>query len=76
MCTRSTDAAYIERWGTDTFEERYGKYGLTSIWDWGPDSGIKPCRLYLRHCVLAVRKQVRAVLIHNFPSHRHCPPLG
>ena len=47
------------------FAEKYERYGLASIWDdsrsdsRSDDSrseGILPCRVYLRHCVLAAEK--------------------
>ncbi|KAL7483000.1 hypothetical protein ACHAW6_008643 [Cyclotella cf. meneghiniana] len=53
MCRRSTDEAYIERWGKSHFDEQYTKYGIDTIWNWKRDSGLKPCPVYLRHCVLA-----------------------
>jgi hypothetical protein len=31
---------------------------VSTIWGWGSDSGILPCPVYLRHCVLAAQKQV------------------
>ena len=55
LCTRSTDAAYIQRWGKDRFDTNYGTYGLDTIWGYGPESGLRPCRVYLRHCVLAAQ---------------------
>ena len=58
ICSASTDAAFIERWGQDTFDAKYVSYGIHSIWDdWGTDSGIRPCPVYLRHCVLATSKE-------------------
>ena len=60
LCTSSTDDAYIRQWGEDRFQQKYGGNGstspLTTLWGWGPDSGLKPCRVYLRHCVLAAKK--------------------
>mmetsp|Transcript_15168 Transcript_15168/g.51156 ORF Transcript_15168/g.51156 Transcript_15168/m.51156 type:complete len:82 (-) Transcript_15168:324-569(-) len=32
----------------------YGSYGLSTIWNWQGE--ILPCRVYLRHCVLACSK--------------------
>ena len=55
LCTRWTDAAYIQRWGKDRFDTNYGTYGLDTIWGYGPESGLRPCRVYLRHCVLAAQ---------------------
>ena len=55
LCRRSTDEAYLERWGAAHFEESYGKYGVTTIWNWSADSGLRPCAVYLRHCYLAAQ---------------------
>ena len=33
------------------------QYGVTTIWN---DPDIKPCRTYLRHCVLASQKRGKA----------------
>jgi len=53
LCTASTDEEYLKKWGRERFEEHYGQYGVSTIWSWQPDSGLRPCALYLRHCVLA-----------------------
>jgi len=58
MCICSTDDEVTRRWGDGYIEMTYGKRGVKSIWDWGEDSGILPCPIYLRHCVLAASKQV------------------
>ena len=29
---------------------------ISSVWDWGPASGLLPASVYLRHCLLAVEK--------------------
>lgn len=55
VCKRSTDEAYIKRWGKKNFEENYGKYGIDTIWNWSEDSGLRPCAVYLRHCYLAAK---------------------
>lgn len=55
LCTRSTDEKYIELWGDKRFQENYSKYNINTIWNWGIDSGLKPCGPYLRHCVLAAK---------------------
>jgi hypothetical protein len=56
ICRRSTDEAYLSRWGRDHFDEQYAKYGVHTIWNWERDSGLKPCPVYMRHCVLASQK--------------------
>ena len=53
ICRRSTDDAYIALWGKEHFENKFLKYGVETIWDWPKDSGLRPCPVYLRHCVLA-----------------------
>jgi len=55
LCTRYSDKGFVERWGKDRFEENYGKYGIKTIWGWERDSGLRPCRVYLRHCYLAAQ---------------------
>ena len=55
LCTRYTDEGFVERWGQRRFEENYGKYNIRTIWGWEPDSGLLPCRVYLRHCYLAAQ---------------------
>ena len=59
MCTRSTDDDVLARPG---LREKYARhlepaFGSSSIWGWGPDSGILPCPVYCRHCVLASRRE-------------------
>jgi hypothetical protein len=55
ICTRSTDEAYVKRWGTDRFQEDFQKYGIDTIWGWSKESGLRPCAVYLRHCYLAAK---------------------
>ena len=55
VCKRSTDEAFIQRWGKEHFESAYGKYGIDTIWGWSEDSGLRPCAVYLRHCYLAAK---------------------
>ncbi|POM60706.1 hypothetical protein PHPALM_30412 [Phytophthora palmivora] len=56
MCTRWSDEEYIAKRGQGTFDTKYKAYGLDTIWGWDAHSGILPCRVYLRHCLLAVKK--------------------
>lgn len=56
ICLCSSDAAYVERWGQDRFDELYVANGLTKIWGWPLDSGLLPCACYLRHCALAAER--------------------
>merc|ERR1712196_399917 len=54
MCVPSTDFEVLDN---RRLRAKYAKYGLTSIWDeWDENSGIRPCRVYCRHCVLATTK--------------------
>lgn len=55
LCTRASDDAYIQRWGRERFDEHYTKYGITTIWNWNESSTLRPCAVYLRHCVLAAK---------------------
>ena len=54
VCCRYSDREYRQfRCKSDEeYYRRYGQYGVEQIWD---IPGILPCRLYLRHCVLAAR---------------------
>ena len=57
ICSASTDEAFVERWGQGVFDAKYVQgCGVPTIWGYGPDSGIRPCPTYLRHCVLATSK--------------------
>lgn len=55
ICTRSTDEAFLKRWGEERFNEHFRKYGIETIWGWTPDSGLRPCAIYMRHCYLAAK---------------------
>ena len=55
ICARSTDEAYLKRWGVDRFNVNYKRFGLDTIWGWSKDSGIRPCAVYLRHCYLSAK---------------------
>lgn len=55
LCSRSSDEAFIARWGRHRYNSKY-KGVAESIWNYKPDSGLRPCAVYLRHCVLAVQK--------------------
>jgi hypothetical protein len=62
ICTRSTDQAYVDRWGQDRFDRHYRQFGVETIWGYGPDSGLRPCAVYLRHCYLAAKSLGRLCL--------------
>jgi hypothetical protein len=55
LCTQSTDHEYVLRWGAARFQEQFGQFGLSTIWHWPYNSGIRPCGVYLRHCYLAAQ---------------------
>lgn len=55
LCSRSSDEAFVARWGRHRYNSKY-KEVVDSIWNYKPDSGLRPCAVYLRHCVLAVQK--------------------
>jgi hypothetical protein len=55
ICRRSTDEKYLSRWGHDHFNRQYKQYGIDTIWNWDKESKLKPCPVYMRHCVLASR---------------------
>jgi hypothetical protein len=53
ICAMNTDENYRKtRCAPEEWERKYGKHGLTSIWR----DDVLPCRVYLRHCVLAATK--------------------
>ena len=41
ICRRSTDEAYIARWGQERFQKNYLDYDINTIWGW--TEGIRPC---------------------------------
>ena len=55
LCSCSSDEEYILRWGQERFNEHYGKYNITTIWNWSPSSELRPCATYLGHRVLSAR---------------------
>ena len=61
LCCRGSDAAYVARWGREKYAAATNA-AAPFIWDWKPDSGLRPCAVYLRHCVLAVTKAGPAAL--------------
>ena len=54
--SRSTASSSNASNAAQVFAEKYERYGLASIWDDSRSAGILPCRVYLRHCVLAAEK--------------------
>jgi len=54
MCARWNDDEYRRvRCPPDEWKRRYGVHGVQRIW---MQDSIFPCRVYLRHCVLAASK--------------------
>lgn len=52
LCAKNTDDNYrARRCPPEEFERRWAKHGVTKIWR----DDILPCRVYLRHCVLAAQ---------------------
>ena len=53
VCCRYSDEEYRELRCADDNEyyQRYGRFGIDKIWR----DDVLPCRVYLRHCVLAAR---------------------
>lgn len=67
LCTRYSDEEYFLnrcKGSEDIFYQRYGRYGITKIWL----DDILPCRVYLRHCVLAA-KNLSEAAYDNFLDH-------
>lgn len=62
LCCRSTDAAFLARVGQEGFDRWTTDIGVPTVWGWEKDSGLKPCGVYLRHCVLAATKMGSACL--------------
>ena len=50
LCARNTDEAYrSRRCPPDEFQRRWAVHGVEQVWR----DDVLPCRVYLRHCVLA-----------------------
>ena len=65
ICARNSDQAYRQsRCPQEEWERRYGRHGLSSIWR----DDVLPCRVYLRHCVLAAKGH-GAKVEKNFLDH-------
>nr|XP_009389877.1 PREDICTED: uncharacterized protein LOC103976410 [Musa acuminata subsp. malaccensis] len=73
VCARYSDEEYFQircKGNKDIFFQHYGRYNIQKIWR----DDILPCRIYLRHCVLAARNLGEAAyenfLDHTFISDR------
>ena len=56
LCKASNDADYVKQWGQKRFDDEYTSRGISTIWNWSRDSGLRPCPAYLRHCVIASQR--------------------
>ena len=55
ICEKSSDAHFrktICKDSDETYHSLYGRWGVAQIWD---RTDVLPCRVYLRHCVLAAQ---------------------
>ncbi|EPS59444.1 hypothetical protein M569_15363, partial [Genlisea aurea] len=67
LCARYSDEEYFLnrcQGNVDVLYQQYGRYGIEKIWV----DDILPCRLYLRHCVLAA-KNLSETAYDNFLDH-------
>lgn len=58
-CSSDSNEVYIERWGEAQYAEKLRQYDLCGIWGLSINKDIKPCSVYLRHCLLAARGRSR-----------------
>ncbi|PIA44291.1 hypothetical protein AQUCO_01700118v1 [Aquilegia coerulea] len=69
LCGRYSDEEYFQdrcKGSKEIYFERYGRYNIHKIWR----DDILPCRIYLRHCVLAA-KNLGDVALNNFLDHTY-----
>lgn len=67
LCARYSDEEYFQircKGNKDIYFQNYGKYNIHKIWR----DDILPCRVYLRHCVLAA-KNLGEAAYDNFLDH-------
>ncbi|KAM7463113.1 hypothetical protein LguiA_031234 [Lonicera macranthoides] len=67
LCARYSDDEYFQnrcKGSQEIYFQRYGRYNIDKIWR----DDILPCRVYLRHCVLAAKNLGDAVY-NNFVDH-------
>ncbi|XP_027164497.1 uncharacterized protein LOC113764722 isoform X1 [Coffea eugenioides] len=67
LCARYSDEEYFQnrcKGNQEIFFQRYGRYGIQKIWH----DDILPCRVYLRHCVLAA-ENLGDLVYNNFVDH-------
>ncbi|KAE9455157.1 hypothetical protein C3L33_12924, partial [Rhododendron williamsianum] len=67
LCARFSDEEYLQircKGSQEVYFQRYGRYNIHKIWR----DDILPCRVYLRHCVLAA-KSLGDAAYNNFLDH-------
>ncbi|KAL5713183.1 hypothetical protein ACHQM5_015285 [Ranunculus cassubicifolius] len=67
LCGRYSDEEYFRdrcKGSKEIYFQRYGRYNIHQIWR----DDILPCRVYLRHCVLAA-KNLSDIAYNNFLDH-------
>ncbi|KAG8502198.1 hypothetical protein CXB51_002101 [Gossypium anomalum] len=67
LCTRYSDEEFFQircKGNKDIYFQHYGRYNIEKIWR----DDILPCRVYLRHCVLAA-KNLGDIAFNNFLDH-------
>ncbi|KAG6731717.1 hypothetical protein I3842_01G143200 [Carya illinoinensis] len=67
LCARSSDEEFFQvrcKGSKEIYFQHYGRYNIDKIWR----NDILPCRVYLRHCVLAA-KNLSNVAYDNFLDH-------
>ncbi|KAJ1692080.1 hypothetical protein LUZ63_008778 [Rhynchospora breviuscula] len=69
LCARYSDEEYFQvrcQGSKEIYHERYGRYNIQKIWR----DDILPCRIYLRHCILAA-KNLGEPAYSNFLDHTY-----
>ncbi|XVE82199.1 hypothetical protein DITRI_Ditri15bG0128300 [Diplodiscus trichospermus] len=67
LCARYSDEEFFQvrcKGSKDIYFQHYGRYNIDNIWR----DDILPCRVYLRHCVLAA-KNLGDIAYNNFLDH-------
>ncbi|PIN08410.1 hypothetical protein CDL12_19011 [Handroanthus impetiginosus] len=68
LCARYSDEEYLLKRckGSKEIFQRFGRYGIHKIWL----DDMLPCRVYLRHCVLAA-ENLSEIVYNNFLDHTY-----
>lgn len=58
LCVRGSDELIKKKGLWPRYEAMFDAARLTprTCWDWGVESGLKPCPTYLRHCILSSQR--------------------